>query len=64
MSCGFHVWVAHASRVLVSASRRNNLFFGFDPQEAAKADEENSRSRGRNRQHARRVRYPIKFAAR
>jgi hypothetical protein len=64
MSCGFHVWVAHASRVLVWASRRNNLSFGFDPQKATKADEESSRSRGCNRQHARRVRYPIKFAAR
>jgi hypothetical protein len=26
------VWVAHASRVLVSASRRNNLFLESDPQ--------------------------------
>ena len=25
------VWVAHASRVLVSASRRNELFFEFHP---------------------------------
>ena len=57
MSC------AHTSRVLVSAPRPNNLSFGFDPQKAMKADEESSRSRGCNRQHARRVRYPIKFAA-
>ena len=64
MSCGFYVWVAYASRMLVSALRRNNLFFGFDPQEATKADQKSSRPRGRNRQHARRVLYQIKFAAR
>ena len=63
MSC------AHTSRVLMpvrlglSAPRQSNLSFGFDPQKATKADEESSRSRGCNRQHARRVRYPIKFAA-
>jgi len=44
--------VAHASRVLVSASRRNNLFL----QKSALAR--------RQRQHARRVRYPIKIEGR
>ena len=40
-------WVAHASRVLVSASRRNNL-------------QEKFANPRRLRQHARRVRYPTK----
>ncbi|PYL05073.1 MAG: hypothetical protein DME32_00585 [Verrucomicrobia bacterium] len=43
--------VAHAARVLVSASRRNSL-------------PESPRSRGRDRQHARRVRYPKVIAHR
>src|SRR5437870_1006100 len=41
--CGFRV--TYASRVLVSASRRNNLY-------------KSSQWRGRHRQQARRVRYP------
>src|SRR5438105_14211643 len=46
------LWVAHASRVLVAASRRNNLF-----REARPAGKR-PRWRGRHRQHAGRVRYP------
>src|SRR5438105_2824427 len=46
------LWVAHASRVLVAASRRNNLFREARP--AGKSP----RWRGRHRQHAGRVRYP------
>jgi hypothetical protein len=54
---GFVGPVAHASRVLVSASRRNSLL-------------ESLRSRGRDRSepgwrfHARRLHYPIQMAAR
>ncbi len=50
--------VAHVSRVLVSASRRNNLFFEFRPQWENGIHKKSSRSRARGRQHARRVRYP------
>ncbi|PYJ14181.1 MAG: hypothetical protein DME93_00690 [Verrucomicrobia bacterium] len=55
---GEFLWVAHASRVLVSASRRNNLFFEFRMQQRMETNVQSSRSRGRDRQHARRVRYP------
>jgi len=54
---GFFGRVAHASRVLVSASRRNGLLKSLP-------------SRGRDRSepgwrfHARRLRYPIQMAAR
>jgi len=44
--------VAHASRVLVSASRRNELTFDFHQQEK-------SAMTRRRHQHARRVCYPI-----
>jgi ferredoxin len=50
--------VAHASRVLVSASRRNYLSFGFATSAKTAIHGKSSRSRGRARQHARRVRYP------
>jgi len=50
-------WVAHASRVLVSASRRNNLFLW-----AERGDELSTQAKfaiaRRARQHARCVRYP------
>ncbi len=51
--------VAHASRALVSASRRNKLFEPFPTRFWIYAREKISRWRGRPRQHARRVRYPI-----
>src|SRR5439155_5252804 len=51
-------WVAHASRVLVSASRRNELCRGVQFAMEMGEPEKSSRSRGHNRQHARRVRYP------
>ena len=50
--------VAHASRVLVSASRRNRLSSSFADRRTVEAHKGSSRSRGRVRQHARRVRYP------
>jgi len=50
-------WVAHASRVLVLASRQNDLLL-ISARGVIEIYEESSRSRGRNRQHARRVRYP------
>jgi len=49
--------VAHASRVLVSASRRNSLFWRLGSQTYC-THEGKSAIAGRNRQHARRVRYP------
>src|SRR5439155_18048498 len=51
-------WGAHASRVLVSASRRNDFCFWSRKQARMEMHEESSRSRGRARQHARRVRSP------
>ena len=51
-------WVAHASRVLVSASRRNSLCFAFRGQLAWRNQRESSRSPGGDRQHARGVRSP------
>src|SRR5207244_11856033 len=50
--------VAHASRVLVSASRRNRLFLESRCFGMTRSHNKSSRSRGRARQHARRVRYP------
>ncbi|PYJ69675.1 MAG: hypothetical protein DME76_08195 [Verrucomicrobia bacterium] len=64
----FHVravefWVAHASRVLVSASRRNNLFDGrasLGPIRCSAGKSLRSRGRARSRRRGtRRVRYPI-----
>jgi hypothetical protein len=51
------VWGAHAARVLVSAARRNNLFY-FDDGSAIvdtsfNAEPQSSRSRRRDRQHER-----------
>jgi len=56
--------VAHASRVLVSASRRNKLLVKTRRSIAACCTDKSSRSRGRARQHARRVRYPERRARR
>src|SRR5205085_6280354 len=50
--------IAHASRVLVSASRRNDLSLNFHRIQGSGTPNESSRWRGGNRQHARRVRYP------
>ncbi len=50
-------WVAQASRVLVSLSRRNNISL-------ASFGRKSSRRRGRLRQHAGRVRYPEVLARR
>src|SRR6266480_947077 len=50
-------WVAHASRVLVSASRRNNLSLSLTPQRRYLLTGKFAIA-GRARQHARRVRYP------
>ena len=50
-------WGAHAARVLVSASRRNNLLLHAIPVPLG-AHDKSSRSRGRARQHASRVRSP------
>src|SRR6266403_186112 len=55
---------AHASRVLVSTSRRNNLSFLFRLQLTLSSPKKSSRSGGRARQHARRVRYPIENLSR
>ncbi|PYJ22387.1 MAG: hypothetical protein DME99_05620 [Verrucomicrobia bacterium] len=63
MTRGLPVWVAHASRVLVSALRRNNLFPEFLPLRRMSIHRGSPRSRGRACQHARRVRYPTRFAA-
>jgi hypothetical protein len=57
-------WGAHASRVLVSASHRNNLFSRQRFEEvrcrsAWKPTEEKFANPRRLRQHATRVRYPI-----
>src|SRR6266508_104677 len=61
------VWVAHASRVLVSASRRNDLSFDFRPRRRCESKGKFAIAR-RNRQHARRARYPeasgLRIAAR
>jgi hypothetical protein len=51
-------WVAHASRVLVSASRRNGLPNTSQLTLELNAYEKSAMAR-RHRQHARRVRYPI-----
>jgi len=48
----------HASRVLVLASRQNELLLGLDFFERLDAE-----IKVRDRQHARRVRYPEKFPA-
>jgi len=56
-------WVAHASRVLVSASRRNNLALGDQCGLRLTAEGKFAMAR-HHRQHARRGRYPIQFAAR
>src|SRR5204863_9842254 len=56
--------VAHASRVLVSASRRNKLLVKTRRSIAACCTDKSSRSRVRARQHARRVRYPERRARR
>ena len=50
-------WVAHASRVPVAVSRRNNLFLCLH-HGIWRHFKKSSRSRGRARQHSRRVRYP------
>src|SRR5207249_5152188 len=50
--------VAPASRVLVSASRRNETFLRNLARSDREHPTESPRSRGRARQHARRVRYP------
>jgi hypothetical protein len=50
------VWVAHASRVLVSAARRNDLFWSRD-QTVCVWTKKFAIAR-RARQHASRVRYP------
>ncbi|PYL60986.1 MAG: hypothetical protein DMF24_08625 [Verrucomicrobia bacterium] len=49
--------VAHASRVLVSASRRNNLCFAFHQAVTMIELKGKFAIAGRARQHARRVRY-------
>src|SRR6266496_1857517 len=49
-------WVAHASRVLVSASGRNNLCYRYGIREKGCLREKFAIA-GRSRQHARRVRY-------
>jgi hypothetical protein len=53
-------WVAHASRVLVLASRRNGFCLTI-VRGACGNLKKSSRSRGRARQHAGRVRYPFVF---
>ncbi len=62
MRGGVPSWVAQASRVLVSASRRNNLAPG-DQRELRLSAEGKSAKARHHRQQAGRVRYPIKFAA-
>ena len=59
---GRQIWVAHASRVLVSASRRNDL--SLAPVLVCKKRVRKSpRPRERVRQHTRRVGYPDRASA-
>src|SRR5438874_2519836 len=53
-------WGARTSRVLVSASRRNNLLLWKDRRVCVTVVKESARRRGRLRQHAR---HPFDFAA-
>jgi hypothetical protein len=60
---GIPAWVAHASRVLASASSRSQTFVaGSHSSLRIESKEKNVSARRRN-QHAGRVRYPIQFAA-
>ena len=57
MTCGSRAWVAHASRVLASASSRSRTFVLLSPCLAHAKPSEKIVA-------ARRVRYPNQFAAR
>ncbi len=50
-------WVAHASRVLIAVSRRNELFFSSDIKTVSVIDRKFAMA-GHHRQYARRVPYP------
>ncbi|PYK51898.1 MAG: hypothetical protein DME20_00500 [Verrucomicrobia bacterium] len=64
MTRGSRAWVAHASRVLASASSRSRTFVLLSPCPAHAKPSEKIVSARRRNQHARRVRYPNQFAAR
>jgi len=51
------IWVAHASRVLIAVSRRNELFFSSDIKTVSVIERKFAMA-GHHRQQARRVRYP------
>ncbi len=62
MTRGIPTWVAHASRVLASASSRSRAFLATSSRPALTRFKEKLVSARRRNQHARRVRSPIQFA--